>query len=81
MYPDNNQVILINKTFGCIRFVYNYFLNKCKNNKYYKITDICIELNKREKQLKRLQRKLAKQINHSKNYNRLKIHYLNTINN
>ena len=31
------------------------------------------ELNKREKQLKRLQRKLARQINHSKNYNKTKI--------
>lgn len=33
MYPDNNPIILINKTFGCVRFVYNYFLNKCKINK------------------------------------------------
>ena len=33
MYPDNNPIILINKTFGCVRFVYNYFLNKCKFNK------------------------------------------------
>ena len=44
MYPDNNQIILINKTFGCGRFVYNYFLNKCKRNKYYRISDMCNEL-------------------------------------
>ena len=44
MYPDNNQIILINKTFGCVRFVYNYFLNKCKCNKYYRISDMCKEL-------------------------------------
>lgn len=34
MYPDNNQKILINKTFGSSRFVYNYYLNKIKNNNY-----------------------------------------------
>ena len=26
MYPNNDQIILINKNFGCVRFVYNYFL-------------------------------------------------------
>jgi len=26
--PDNNQMILLNKHFGCIRFVYNYYLNE-----------------------------------------------------
>ena len=44
MYPNNDQIILINKNFGCVRFVYNYFLNKCKNNKYYKAFDMCKEL-------------------------------------
>ena len=44
MYPNNDQIILINKNFGCVRFVYNYFLNKCKNNKYYKAFDMCREL-------------------------------------
>ena len=34
LYPDNNQKELINKTFGCSRFVYNYYLNKIKNSKY-----------------------------------------------
>lgn len=27
IYPNNEQVILMNKTFGCCRFIYNYFLN------------------------------------------------------
>ena len=45
MYPNNNQSILINKTFGCVRFVYNYFLNKCRINNYLKSTDMCNELN------------------------------------
>lgn len=41
LYPSNNQEILINKTFGCYRFVYNYFLDKCKNNGYIKAFDMC----------------------------------------
>ena len=28
LYPTNEQETLINKTFGCTRFVYNYYLNK-----------------------------------------------------
>ena len=34
LYPDNKQKELINKTFGCSRFVYNYYLNIIKDNKY-----------------------------------------------
>ena len=34
LYPDNNQKELMSKTFGCSRFVYNYYLNKIKNSKY-----------------------------------------------
>ena len=41
MYPSVEQSILINKTFGCARFIYNYFLNKCKDNKYIKAYDMC----------------------------------------
>ena len=28
MYPNDNQKEIINKTFGCTRFVYNYYLDK-----------------------------------------------------
>ena len=28
LYPNCEQKILINKTFGCTRFIYNYYLNK-----------------------------------------------------
>ena len=28
IYPNLEQQTLINKTFGCVRFVYNYYLNK-----------------------------------------------------
>ena len=45
LYPNNNQEILINKTFGCSRFIYNYFLGICKeNNKYIKVFDMCKEI-------------------------------------
>lgn len=41
LYPNNEQRILIHKTFGCTRFVYNYFLDKCKSNGYIKAHDMC----------------------------------------
>ena len=44
MYPNNEQVILINKTFGCCRFIYNHFLSICKNNGYKKAFDMIKEL-------------------------------------
>ena len=31
LYPDDNQVKLIEKNFGCSRYIYNYFLSKNKN--------------------------------------------------
>lgn len=33
IYPNTTQIILIQKTFGCVRFVYNYFLHK-KSEEY-----------------------------------------------
>ena len=34
----------MNKTFGCVRFIYNYFLDKCKNNNYIKAIDMCLKI-------------------------------------
>ena len=34
LYPDSNQKIMINKTMGCNRYVYNYYLNKMKKFGY-----------------------------------------------
>ena len=31
MYPNDEQKVLINKNFGCSRFVYNYYLTYIKN--------------------------------------------------
>ena len=39
IYPDEKQRNLINKTLGCTRFVYNYFLNVIKENSYKKATE------------------------------------------
>lgn len=39
IYPDEKQRTLINKTLGCIRFVYNYFLNIQKENSYKKASE------------------------------------------
>ena len=44
LYPNKEQIVLINKTFGCYRFIYNYFLDKFKNNGYIKAYDMCLEL-------------------------------------
>ena len=44
MYLIDSQKILVHKTFGCTRFVYNHFLNKCKENGYQKAYDMCKEL-------------------------------------
>lgn len=34
IYPNKEQIVLIAKTFGCCRFVYNYFLDYSNNNGY-----------------------------------------------
>lgn len=36
LYPNNEQISILNKIFGHSRFVYNYFLEYSKNNKDYK---------------------------------------------
>ena len=41
MYLTDNQKMLVHKTFWCTRFVYNRFLNKCKENGYQKAYDMC----------------------------------------
>lgn len=42
IHPNETQKIQINKTFGCVRFVYNYFLNERKN--IYKYTRVSMSL-------------------------------------
>ena len=46
IYPDDKQVSLFNKTFGHCRFVYNHFLDICKQNyqSYYQNNEQLSEL-------------------------------------
>ena len=59
LYPSDNQKKLINKTYGCTRFIYNHFLNKCKEEKFIKAYDMCKELKELE----------SETINSNKNFN------------
>ena len=34
LYPNDTQKLLINKTFGCARYVYNYYLDKMQKEGY-----------------------------------------------
>lgn len=49
LYPDNNQINLIHQTFGCTRFIYNYFLTK--KDEYYKETKHNLTLKKMKSDL------------------------------
>ena len=44
LYPNEEQIALIHKTFGCTRFVYNYCLDLKRNNKYLTKFDLIKEL-------------------------------------
>ena len=48
LYPDEEQKILIHKTFGCSRFVYNYYLNYQKENGVQKALNLCKDLKELE---------------------------------
>ena len=48
LYPDEEQKILIHKTFGCSRFVYNYYLNYQKENGVQKAFNLCKDLKELE---------------------------------
>lgn len=44
LYPNSTQEVLLHKTFGCVRFVYNHFLDKCIKKGYIKAFDMCRKL-------------------------------------
>lgn len=48
MYPTKEQELLMKKTFGCVRFVYNYYLDKCKKEKSYNAYAMCKSLKELE---------------------------------
>ena len=37
LYPNKKQIEIINKIFGNIRFIYNYYLSKAKQKKYHNV--------------------------------------------
>ena len=41
LYPDSYQKQLLSKTFGCVRLIYNHFLDKCTKNGFIKAFDMC----------------------------------------
>lgn len=56
IYPNKTQQELIQKTFGCVRFVYNYYLNKRKE--MYKNEKITFTCNMCSKDLTNLKKEL-----------------------
>ena len=50
MYPTKEQAVLIHKTFGCTRLVYNYCLDLKRNHKYLTKFDLKKELPKLKKE-------------------------------
>ena len=50
LYPNEEQIALIHKTFGCTRLVYNYCLDLKRNNKYLTKFDLMKELPKLKKE-------------------------------
>ena len=44
MYPNDEQKTLIEKSFGCSRYIYNYFLDKTNGRKYIKKFDYINDL-------------------------------------
>ena len=57
IYPNKTQEILIQKTFGCVRFVYNYFLDKRITT--YREDKVTLTYNRCSKELTKLKQELT----------------------
>ena len=57
LYPNKTQEILIQKTFGCVRFIYNYFLDK--RITAYKEDKVTLTFNKCSRELTKLKQELT----------------------
>ncbi|SET25256.1 helix-turn-helix domain-containing protein, partial [Halanaerobium congolense] len=51
LYPNKKQKILINKSVGCTRYVYNHFLSKAKEDKYKTYTEYSKQLTQLKREL------------------------------
>ena len=54
IYPNNKQIELLNQTFGCVRYIYNYFLNRKIN--FYEENNEGLTLNACSKELTQLKK-------------------------
>lgn len=54
IYPNKNQIELLEKTFGCVRYIYNYFLNR--KIILYKENNINLTYNECSKELTQLKK-------------------------
>ena len=54
IYPNNKQIELLNQTFGCVRYIYNYFLNRKIN--FYEENNEGLTLNACSKELTKLKK-------------------------
>lgn len=52
IYPNNKQIELLNQTFGCVRYIYNYFLNR--KIKFYEENNIGLTYNECSRELTQL---------------------------
>ena len=57
IYPNKTQMVLLQKTFGCVRFVYNHFL--AKRIELYKQDKSSMSYNQCSKELTALKQELA----------------------
>lgn len=54
IYPNNKQIELLDQTFGCVRYVYNYFLNR--KIKFYEENNTGLNFYKCSKELTQLKK-------------------------
>lgn len=55
IYPNKEQIELLNQTFGCVRYIYNYFLNRKIN--FYEENNTSLTFNECSKELTQLKKK------------------------
>ena len=54
IYPNNKQIELLNQTFGCVRYIYNYFLNR--KIKFYEENNTGLNYNECSRELTQLKK-------------------------
>lgn len=54
MYPNNKQIEMLNQTFGCVRYIYNYFLNR--KISFYEENNFSLTYNECSKELTQLKK-------------------------